>query len=383
MKFYSIKKQNNHILFKFLFLKIKFKIKLKKKLSHPVLVMFSLYGMGDYILQRRYFKYIKLSPKYKNSSIIFVCRNAFTDFVRTYDSQYFDEIIEIDKNKLKNIFYRNSIISKINSLKPDDLYFASCLNLNKIKPKHDVVSDNYYSLFKNIKAKNKYTSYYGNNPNLKNDVFNKLFYFGDNEMLMFEEERLRKEYEYLLGISINNKISGIQIPLENEKKHIAVSIFASSKERMLKFNDWKNIINYITDNTDSSYEIVFLGDKSEEKYINTLIKNVNSPEKCINMGGGNTSLIPIILKSCQFLISVESGNVHIAHEVGCKTICISGSFAYGRFHPYNDNLIKYVYPEKFSEYIKSNGINTQLKEEFYASENDINEVKKIIKEYLY
>ena len=151
------------------------------------------------------------------------------------------------------------------------------------------------------------------------------------------------------------------------------------------------IINYITKNTSDNTEIIFLGTKTERRHLNPLFFELDSPERCVNLAGKlGISLIPIILKSCEFLISVESGNVHIAHEVGCKTICLSGSTAYGRFHPYKDNIVKYIYPEKFKELIKKfpeklNIIGYLPPPDLFFSVNDINieNVKEEIGKLIY
>ena len=92
------------------------------------------------------------------------------------------------------------------------------------------------------------------------------------------------------------------------------------------------------------------------------------------------------LKNSEFLVSVETGTVHIAHEVGCKTICLAGSVAYGRFHPYNDNIIKYVYPEKFNEYIenirRNNLVYSPPPQYFNVNEINTADVMNILKEYI-
>ena len=57
------------------------------------------------------------------------------------------------------------------------------------------------------------------------------------------------------------------------------------------------------------------------------------------------------------MIAVETGTVHIANLVGCKTICLSNGAFYNRFHPYKNSSVSYIYPEKFNELIKTDSLD--------------------------
>lgn len=346
----SVKKERKHAVINFPFFRIKFKIKLKPhKLSHPVIVIFGPIGIGDYMIYRRYFKYIKTAPKFKDASIIYISRDIYKDFVATYDSEYFDIILDYNIEKLKSAFYRNFLAQTVNTYKPD-IFFSLSPNTN--------VDNKFVPFYKKIKAKEKCIGIiqYTNNPDadlLENKIFNNKYYFNHFENIIFESERCRKEFEQFLGISIPIEDTKLDVPLKTNKKHIAISCCASSRNRMISTNKWVEIINYIISNTDKNMEILLLGSKTEKRMLNTLISKIDEPERCTNLAGLSISLIPLILKFCEFLISVESGNVHIAHETGCKTICLSGSHEFGRFHPYKDNIIKYIYPERFIKYINN------------------------------
>ena len=370
----SVKKEKKHAVISFPFFKIKFRIKIKShKLNHPILVIFGPVGIGDYMMYRQYFKYIKTAPKFKDASLIYISRDIYKDFVYTYDSEYFDIILDYNIEKLKSALYRNFLARTINSYKPD-VFFS-------LTPNSDI-DFRFVPFYKKIKIKEKCIGiiHFPNIDTVESKIFNNKYYFDYTKNQAFESERVRKEFEQFLGINITLEHSKLDVPLKTNKRHIALSCLASSHDRQILTNKWVEIINYITSNTDKNTELLFLGSKAEKRKLNTLLSKVDEPERCVNISGLSISLIPLILKFCDFLISVESGNVHIAHEAGCKTICLSGSKAYGRFHPYNDNIIKYIYPEKFIEYINNIDKYTSPLPESAFNVNDINidEVKEEI-----
>ncbi len=346
-KLFSLKKNKNHVSVNFLFFKFKFKINLKKYISHPVVVILGTFGIGDYIFYRPFFKYFKKSEKYKNATLIYLCRDIYMDFSEAFDSDIFDEIIPLSWETLNKNNYINKIVKLINSYNPDVVYSTTPIYANK----EDYTS--IYNLVKLIKAKEKIAAIIGDSD-YKDKVFNKLIYTDDKRSQLFEADRVKKEFESILEMSIPSEKDELTYNFDKEQKYITITVSASVKLRTLSAVKWAEVVNYIINNTDSNTKIVFLGKKSEFNFIRNVVGRLDCPERCINLAGKiNISLIPLILKNSEFLVSVETGTVHIAHEVGCKTICLAGSVAYGRFHPYNDNIIKYVYPEKFNEYIEN------------------------------
>ena len=117
------------------------------------------------------------------------------------------------------------------------------------------------------------------------------------------------------------------------------------------------------------------------------INDINN--QCKNIAGlTDISLLPSILKNAEFLIGLESGNVHIAESVNCRAICLSNGAYYKRFHPYPDNkLITYIYPNEFDNYLKESNDDRLSKfydPNFEYNMNDIpsQKVIKVIDKYL-
>ena len=59
-------------------------------------------GIGDYMFVRQFFKYIKMSEKYKNSNLILFQQAHYINFAKQYDKDFFFKIISFNKNS-KNL----------------------------------------------------------------------------------------------------------------------------------------------------------------------------------------------------------------------------------------------------------------------------------------
>lgn len=346
-KIFKVEIDGNRKIVKIFFLKLKYKY-----YPGPVIFVFGANGIGDYMLCRPYFQYLRYNNTFKNAYIIYCTRNNYADFTKNYDAQYFNEIIEIDyKAYTKNKDYEKYIVKLLNSYKPDIIISTQLLTCGN---KKILKGFRPFTLIKKINAKKKVTSLTGGyDKNFSRNIFNKIIYTPN----VFELERQRIFFEKLLNIKIPKVKSDLSEQFEKDTEYIAVSVIAQDKNRMYPYDKWVNILNYLTDITDSNLRLLFLGTKQESKEINNIINSLNKPERCINFAGRTQiSSIPQILRKSKFLISVETGTVHIAHAVNCKTICLAGSMAYINFYPYSDNLIKYVYPQRMIEMIKQNTI---------------------------
>lgn len=336
-------------------------------------------GIGDYLFCRPYFKYLKECNKYKDSKIIYLAKDVYKDFTYNYDKQYFDEIICYNGNKiLSNKHYKKYIISEINKYKIHTLINLRCVDTaheNDWKPRLQII--------KAIKSKEKITEIISN-PNYKfkhSKLYTKII--ETDTKTDFELERRRKFFEKLTG----TKIPKVEITLDSQKlqpdyNYIAVSIIALDKRRKYKDEYWKIILDFINQNTDSNTKLLFLGAPNDKNTIEKLINILEQQDKCINFAGClPVSQLPDMLSKCKLLLSVETGTVHIAHAVNCKTVCISNGSFYKRFQPYEN--IDYIYPEEFVKEIKAGNL-----EKFYGYNNYQTEsikpeaVVDIIKNYI-
>ena len=306
-------------------------------------------GIGDYLFCRPYFKYLKECEKYKNMKFIYLAKDVYKDFTETFDRQYFDEIISYNGNKfLNNKHYKKYILSEINKYKIATLINLRCVDTAKEqdwKPRLQII--------KSVNAKEKITDIINNEGyKFKHEkLYTKII--KTNTKTDFELERRRKFFENLTGIEIPpNDINLSYEILEPDTNYIAISIIALDKRRKYKDEYWKTILDNITQNCDLNTKLLFLGAPNDKKAIDKLINTLEAPDKCLNFAGSvNISQLPNLLSKCKFLLSVETGTVHIAHAVNLKTICISNGSFYNRFQPYEN--IDYIYPQEFLKELNS------------------------------
>lgn len=381
-KIFSITNKDKHKVITFLFVKMKFKMAARPK---PCVVVVDPGGIGDYMFCRPYFKYIKQSPKYKNCKLVYLTRNIHEYMTRCYDMDSVDSTISYDGNLYKNNKnYRKYILKKINSLNIKSLINLRCIALGIVQDsfsRHDIV--------KHINAKRKITEVIDftdgyDEPQLK--CYNQVISTTSRDD--FELERRRKFFEKLLEISIPDETIQVEPLINFNKSYIAISIMATAKSRCFSDLKWKKVLDYLLNSLSEDAELLFLGSYSEKGIINKLIKTLNKPDKCKNLAGKfPVSVIPLVLSRCNFLLSVESGNVHIAQAVNCKTICLSNGAYYKHYHPWKNGLVEYIYPKSFENFLENASekdleILYNFNKKFQTNDIEVDDVIRAIDKYL-
>lgn len=337
---FSITNSGNYKVITVLF----FSIKIKRKDKTPYLVVIDPGGIGDYMFCRPYFKYLKKAPKYKNYKIIYITKDIYVDMTKCYDIDSFDKVVGYNSKNYKNVL---NVINKTYNV-------TTLINLRCIVHEENKDWNVRYKIAKGIKAKQKIVSILdvknkGPLKNLQFNIYSKIIYSKSN---LFELERRRIFFEEILEIPIPITNKELNLFYSPEKNHIAVSIMAIDKGRQYSEEKWIPILNYLLEKTPSNTELLFLGIESEYLKIQKLINKLQIKSRCINIAGKiPISILPMLLKNCQFLLSVETGTVHIAESVGCKTICLCNGSYFGRFQPYKGNIVKYVYPKSFNAFL--------------------------------
>lgn len=83
-----------------------FNIKFRHRLSHPLLnkhfcdffgiktlLIIRFDGIGDFILTRPFFKYLRNCKRFKDYKIIFIGKPEFVELAKKYDNEYIDYFI--------------------------------------------------------------------------------------------------------------------------------------------------------------------------------------------------------------------------------------------------------------------------------------------------
>lgn len=307
-------------------------------------------GIGDYYFNIPFFKYIRQSEKFKNLKLILIAKDNQIDFVKSNCGEYFDEIISCNyTDYLESKDYKKYLLKKIHKYNVQILVNLRMIivdTMGDFRPRRHLVKD--------VKATVKIADVIKLKENKK---FEKKFYknynqfiFTGNVGIKFELERKQYFFEQLLGVKIDdvrfeNKIEKF---IKSDKKNIAISMEALLDNRMASTDTWGKILKYIL-SSKTEINIIFIGSSDIKQQVKKVILEYGD-EHCIDITGKTSvSMLPFILSKCDLLLSVETGTVHVAHSVGCKTICISNGSFYKRFHPYADDIVKYIYSPKFIE----------------------------------
>jgi ADP-heptose:LPS heptosyltransferase len=376
-KIFSLKNSsdNSHKILTIMGISFKFKQKIKNAVA-----IIGAKGIGDYILQRAYFKCIR--DKYKNQKIIFFLKNNQKSLLYKLDNEFFDEIVFYESTEKPK--YCSNLKNIIDKHQYDVCIYLPALKFDN--PKHGEYLS--YNLVNIINAKTTYASVFCNeNTNLQRikhlKKYKKLYPITQK---ITEPQRYKEFMEFCLRKDVKVLNPQIPVALDFSKKIIAISPMTDVIRRQYDVDNWIKIVDYILKNTDSSIQIAFLGSFSDIKSIDTLCSLVQQKERCINLAGMfESAFLPTFLKNCEILIAPETGTVHCAYAVGLKTICLCNGTFYGRYQPY-DKYITYIYPEKVQNAIENN--DSELLNKLYfdylfeTSEINLNKVLDIIEKHL-
>lgn len=335
-----------------------FNKKICKKMGIKTLLYIRTDGLGDYIFDRPYLKYIKQSEKYKNYKLILIGTPQIVELGKLYDSQYIDKFITFKykkKSEIGNIIrdakkmYVDVIISPFDSktnILPETL-------IKHMTAEEKIGHDGFFS-------KNDVFFPEPDKPNYSaKDIissYTKVIDTGANVMLA--EDRARLFFELILEQNIPPACSLNQIPnidVNIKSDYVVISAFSRAKNRIYPKENFAKIIDYITG--ELNFPVMLIGAPGEYKKAQ-MIKNMCKKQEMVYNMAGKLSLRESILyiRMAKFMVANETGTVHIAQNYKVKTICISNGSFMGSFQPYpkDKSYVTYVYPDNIEEYIREN-----------------------------
>lgn len=350
MEIILIEKDKEHIIITIGRLKIRLGLYRLLKRRQKAIVILEQGGFGDYICCRPFFKYLK--EKFSEYSIIYVCQDWTAKFSEIYDKGVIDKVLGFNRSEFKSDnLYRKNLLKYINSNYSVQKYIHLPHFLVGISKQQSWRM--YFA--KKIKAKEKYVGVikYSEKKNKQFQVFNKKI---EIEPYKFCVDRNRIFFEKILGIKIDKYNKNINLPMLSEnRKDVVISIGASDDIKMYSIEKWIKVLDFITENTSKNSKIIFIGTCQERHLIEKIFNEVKDNSKYVNLAGElDISALPFILQRAKFMISMESGNTHLAHVVDCPTLCLCGGYYYNGAQPYKNSSVKYLYPPKFYEILEKN-----------------------------
>lgn len=360
---------------------------LSQRISLPLrlktLLLVRLDAIGDYILFRNFIAILKNSDKFKNYEITLCGNLAWRDLAETYDRDFIDNFIWIDKRKfVRNFFYRYKKLREVNSncfefaIQPTysrEFYVGDAVikvsnakekigcsgDLSNMEVWQKTISDSYYTKLISINAHNLLEFYK-----------NKEFF----EKLLGEEILIEKPNITINHDDIKNSLGGryaIIFPgARNERKRWSTDKFAQ-------------IAKYLSHKY--SLKILVAGSSIEKALSERIISKASDANMLDITGKTTLSEITKLISGADIVISNDTFAAHIAVAVDTRIIYLLTGDHFGRFGPYPKDIsekVYYVYPKEVMDKLDSDldYLSEKFKYESFLDVNSINvdEVKVLI-----
>jgi len=316
-----------------------------KKGSKPTLLIISDNGLGDYFLVQNYFKYLRTSTRYKNHKIIVLSKTDRIDCYKKFNKDIFDEIIPFYPAKYtSNFIYRIYILNKL-------IYKNITEVLNVLVSYTDIDYDSLSttSILQYLKPEHAVAHIIKPNDNKLLEKFNLYDELITTDRTdMYEFDRNRQFFENLLGLKIyEGNLPRIKTDSNVVTNRIGICPFKRNTTQVLTKEFWIELINLITENN-PNFAVSIIGAPQDFSDVNEIIRSIKNNNNVLNLAGKiKSSDLPEYIHSCEALISVETGTVHIASAVDTNTLCISNGSFYKRFQPIPSDYINYIYPPEY------------------------------------
>ena len=333
------------------------------------LAIFLRFGIGDYILFRKFLPYIR--EYYKEYNITIIGNNIWQEILEYFDMDYIDEFISYGEYK-----YFSKEFDDFPSI--FDNYNPKAFKYLLSNRQYDILISPFYGrqiyldmVISYINAKEKIASYgslwhsarYARVRNL--GIYTKIIYNNDDNDDIFEIERNKNFFEQLLNTKIN--INDISVKLDKdffekidfnfEDKYILFFPFSAGKNRMYKLDYFKKIIEFVHSKSDIISYIV--GSKEDKEYANEIINDSNLEYVKNICGKYKLNELFYIFNKAKLIITVDSAGYHIAVATNDNVICIASGMSYSRYLKYpkelvNGKNINIVLPKELEKDIKNN-----------------------------
>ena len=320
-------------------------------------------GIGDFIFDRSYIKYIKQSEKYKDYTIIFAGSPQNVEIAKRYDSKYISEFITMGKqyHEVKKIAKKISFNVVVN---PTDAKTNASTEkfIKKIKADEKICQSGYFCFLEKQRIPRT----------VKKVLSNYTKNITTTEELMFVRDIQHKFFEKLLDMKLpkTERFAETDSEIDLRTSYFIVSPFSKAKRRTYSGIHYAKIIDFLT--KELKKQVLIIGNENEAVAAEA-IKYLCEEKALVKNLAGKISMPEVFLyiKYADLLVANETGTVHVAQNYGTKTVCISNGSYWNTFQPYpkEESMITYVYPDDIEKYINESPLKGDV------SEVDINIIK--------
>lgn len=363
-------------IFRFLiYLVLDFLISLRKqKRNSNTLLLIRLDSIGDYLLLRNFFYFIRNSDKYKNYEITLIGNKIWKELSETFDGEIINNFIWLDRKKFNNnVLYKYRLLKRIYNYgfesviectySREILFGDSIVKLSRAinKIAHVGSPDSYVKWKRNL---------------FTNRIYTKLI--PSEEKIIFEFERNKEFFSKVLEQKIEikkpqlntNKLKSV---FESDNNYIVIFPGANHKKRRWSVKKFVNVVNDILEKY--KFDIVIAGSSEDSILADQIL--LQSDIKRVKNFTGKTSLPELakLISDAILLISNDTSAIHFAASVDTPFVCISNGNHLGRFHPYPKEMgVKgiFIYPDEIMKFFSD---EEYLKLKYgFDSELDIDQI---------
>jgi len=326
--------------------------------------------IGDYMLVRNVLPYFRKAEMYKGYRISFVGNSIFRQIYNRYDQSMADDVIWIDKWKFrKNLKYRFCMLKQIRELGATDLVnfvYSGNYRLD------DAIADISTAKRKTAMA-NRKTGFAERKMFNREKIYNQIIDPGPENLfdatrnVLFAEKILNLVVHPLtLAIDAVEDISAFSLP----EAYFIVFPGSGIKAKKWPPDYFARVVRYI--NRNSGLVPVLCGGPGDREDVDFVKSLLHMPVTDLT---GKTSLPEFLtlLRHARFLISVDTGSVHLAAAVHCPVFGLFSGLHYGRFAPYPALWARNffaIYPDETEKSIR----NQQLSD---LENTPIDRIKKV------
>ncbi len=301
--------------------------------------------IGDYMLWRPVMRHL-LSAKVLEGKELTLCGNAsWRSLYEQLDSDCFPKVIWLDKKRFKrDLRYRFSILRELNRAGYEVV----------INPTYSRDKRNDDALVKAAAGKRVY-GMVANEENVRpyERGYDKGMYhhlFKGPEEVMFELLRNRLFAEYVTGVKMTELVGQVHaedlpaVSVILPPNYLVIFPGSRSAKRIWPAAYFAEVAAYCQERW--GWEVVLCGGPADLPYAAAFQEKFSGRVTDLT-GATRLPELLTILKGAQWLVTVDTGSVHLAAAVGCPVSAIFNGSQFGRFAPYPEELqhkIQAVYP---------------------------------------
>lgn len=333
-------------------------------------------NIGDYILWRDALPLFKVSERFKDYHITLLGNVAWKGLFEALDTETVDDAIWMNPSRFKrDLKYRYRLLRDVRQRGFDTVINTVYSRCKRVDDAFVIASGARYVIGQQSDGTNVFSYEVGYDKDLYDELF------PDTASHEFEWLRSMRFAAYLTGIDISRK-KPPQLPaqynLPAELKDRDYFIVFPGTSSVAKKWDGKNFAE-VTEHIVRRWGLlpVIGGSPSDKPYVDEFLQHYQG--EAVNLYG-KTSLLEFAGLAAQshFLLSIDTGSVHVAAFAGSRIFVMHNGSHYGRYYPYLPHINSKVYgifPDEAERIFNANPAAAELLEVVYIDYNNITQDK--------